>query len=84
MDGAGRKDRRRCYRCCDLGDRQAIGEEAEAAVLVAGTALVGLIFSMKVFDAESEEHAARIAKSMIGRALKRVPLRVIEVTEWNG
>ena len=60
------------------------GEAADAAVLVAGTGLVGLIFSMKVFDAESEEHAARIAKSMIGRALKRVPLRVIEVNEWNG
>ena len=24
MDSAGRKDRRRCYRCCDLGGRQAI------------------------------------------------------------
>jgi hypothetical protein len=34
---------------------------------------------MKVFDAETEEHASRIAKSVIGRALRDVPLSVIDV-----
>lgn len=63
-----------CSRC---------GEEMDAVMLVAGTALVGMVLSMKVFDAENEEHASRIAKSMIGRALRGVPLRVIEVVEWN-
>ncbi len=64
-----------CSRC---------NEEMAAVMLVAGTALVGMVLSMKVFDAETEEHASRIAKSMVGRALKGVPLRVIEVVEWNG
>ena len=50
-----------------------------SALLVAGTALVGLLLQMKVFRAESEEHAARIAKSVIGKALRDIPLAVIEV-----
>jgi len=58
--------------------------EADAVLLIANTALVGLVLSMRVFDAETTEHAERIAKSVVGRALKRVPLRVIEVEEWNG
>lgn len=47
--------------------------------LVASTALVALLFEIKIFNAESEEHAGRIAKSIVGRALGSVPLRVIEV-----
>ena len=39
---------------------------------------------MKVFNAESEEHAARIAKSTIGRALKNTPLDVVDVEEFEG
>ncbi|MCX8207919.1 MAG: DUF555 domain-containing protein [Methanothrix sp.] len=54
-------------------------EPLEGVLLVAGTALVGLIFEIKIFNAESEEHAGRIAKAMIGKALGSVPLRVIEV-----
>jgi hypothetical protein len=38
---------------------------------------------MKVFDAESEEHASRIAKSVIGRALRDVPLKVVDVEEFQ-
>ena len=57
------------------------GEPLDGAFLIAGTALVGLSFEMKVFDAENENHAARIAKSMIGRAMKSVPLSVIEAEE---
>lgn len=58
-------------------------ETLDAVMLVANTALVGMILSMKVFDAESTEHAERIAKSVIGRALRNVPLRVIEAVEWS-
>jgi uncharacterized protein (UPF0212 family) len=34
---------------------------------------------MKVFKAESEEHAERIAKSVVGASLRDIPLKVIEV-----
>jgi uncharacterized protein (UPF0212 family) len=39
------------------------------------------MLQMKVFRAESEEHATRIAKSVIGRALRDVPLKVLDVQE---
>ena len=39
---------------------------------------------MKVYDAESEEHAARIAKSTIGKALRTTPLNVVDVEEFEG
>ncbi|MBC7114559.1 MAG: uncharacterized protein PWR13_453 [Archaeoglobi archaeon] len=55
------------------------GERLEGVFLVAGRALVRLLFEMKVFDAESEEHASRIAKSVVGRFLSGVPLKVVEV-----
>lgn len=53
--------------------------ELNSALVVAKTALVGLLFEMKVFRAESPEHATRIARSVIGKALKDVPLLVKEV-----
>ena len=56
------------------------GEALTGVLLVAGTALVGMLFEIKVFNAESQEHAGRIAKSMIGRALGSVPLRIVEAT----
>jgi uncharacterized protein (UPF0212 family) len=34
-----------------------------------------------VFNADSEEHASRIAKSEVGGALRDVPLSVIEIVE---
>jgi len=49
--------------------------------VVANTALVGLVLQMKVFRAESGEHASRIAKSVVGKALRDVPLKVQEVQE---
>lgn len=55
--------------------------DLDTALVVANTALVGLVLQMKVFRAESEEHAARIAKSVIGKALRDVPLKVQEVQE---
>ena len=55
------------------------GESLKSAFMVAGMALVGLVFEMKVFNAQSEEHAARIAKYEIGKRLQRIPLEVVEV-----
>ncbi|MFB6112148.1 MAG: DUF555 domain-containing protein [Halobacteriaceae archaeon] len=59
----------------------ACGEPLDAAFLAASTALVGLVLEMTVFNADSEEHASRIAKSEVGGALRDVPLEVIEVQE---
>jgi uncharacterized protein (UPF0212 family) len=62
----------------------ACGEAFDSVFMAAGTALVGVLLEMKVYDAESEEHAARIAKSTIGKALKNTPLDVVEVEEFEG
>jgi uncharacterized protein (UPF0212 family) len=55
--------------------------ELNSGLLVANTALVGLLLEMKVFRADSQEHAIRIAKSVIGKALRDVPLKVQDVQE---
>ncbi|MCX6699067.1 MAG: DUF555 domain-containing protein [Methanomicrobiales archaeon] len=57
--------------------------ELNSAIVVADTALVGLLLDMKVFRAESSEHASRIAKSTIGKALRDIPLQVKDVQELN-
>jgi len=62
----------------------ACSEAFDSVFMAAGTALVGILLEMKVYDAESEEHAARIAKSTIGKALKSTPLDVVEVEEFEG
>ncbi|VTT87875.1 Uncharacterized protein MJ0068 [Halorubrum sp. DM2] len=59
----------------------ACGEPFDAAFLAANTALVGLLLEIDVFNADSEEHAERIAKSEVGGALRDVPLEVIDVFE---
>ena len=59
------------------------GEDLDGVFLVAGTALVGMIFEIKIFNAESEEHAGRIAKSMIGKALGSIPLRIVETEKLD-
>lgn len=56
-------------------------EELNNALMVANTALVGLTLDMKVFKAESREHAERIAKATIGKALREIPLQVLDVIE---
>ncbi len=56
-------------------------QDLSSAIVVADTALVGLVLEMKVFRAESAEHAGRIAKSVIGKALREVPLKVLDVVE---
>jgi len=42
-----------------------------------------MIFEIKIFNAESKEHAGRIAKSMVGKALGAVPLVVVEVEQLD-
>jgi len=59
----------------------ACEETLKSVFMAANTALVGLRLEMKVFNAENEEHASRIAKSVIGKALKNVPLKVVELRE---
>lgn len=61
----------------------ACGESLDGVFMVAGTALVGLLFEIRVYDAEGEEHAFRIAKSTIGKALGAVPLRLVEAEEME-
>jgi len=56
-------------------------EPLPGVFLVASTALVALLFEMKIFNAESEEHAGRIAKSSIGKALGAIPLNVLETVQ---
>lgn len=60
----------------------ACGEAFDSVFMAAGTALVGILLEMKVYEAESEEHSARIAKSTIGKTLRNVPLNVIDVEEF--
>jgi uncharacterized protein (UPF0212 family) len=62
----------------------ACAEPLDAAFLAANTALVGLVLELTVFNADSVEHAERIAKSEVGGALRDVPLEVIEVVEEGG
>ncbi|MFA7374479.1 MAG: DUF555 domain-containing protein [Methanothrix soehngenii] len=58
-------------------------EPLDGVFLVSNTALVALLFEIKIFNAESEEHAGRIAKSTVGKALGTIPLRVIEAEQIN-
>ncbi|GAB7120242.1 hypothetical protein JCM9743_27070 [Natrinema sp. JCM 9743] len=59
----------------------ACGEPFDSAFIAADTALVGLALEMEVFNADSEEHASRIAKSEVGGALRDVPLSVVDIVE---
>jgi len=59
----------------------ACGEPFDSAFVAADTALVGLVLEIEVFNAESTEHAQRIAKSDIGGALRDVPLKIVDTVE---
>jgi len=61
----------------------ACSEAFDSVFMAAGTALVGILLEMKVYEAESREHAARIAKSTIGKVLRNTPLDVVEVEEFG-
>jgi len=62
----------------------ACGEPFDSAFIAADTSLVGLLLEMDVFNAESVEHAQRIAKSDIGGALRDVPLKIVDTVELDG
>lgn len=57
------------------------GEPFDSAFVVANTGVVGLMLEMRVYNAESKEHAERIARKEIGKALREVPLKIVEVGE---
>jgi uncharacterized protein (UPF0212 family) len=54
-------------------------EGINSALVVARTGIVGLLLSMKVFNAGGNDHAERIAKSVIGRAIRDVPLATYSI-----
>jgi uncharacterized protein (UPF0212 family) len=70
----------------DIGGTQCpyCGEDFDSGYIAADTALIGLVLEMKVFNADSKQHAQRIAKSEIGGALRNVPLKVLETFELEG
>lgn len=59
----------------------ACAEPFDAGFIAAKTAMIGLAIEIVVFNAETLEHAERIAKSEVGGALNNVPLEVIETIE---
>ncbi len=61
----------------------ACGEPFDSAFLAAETAIVGLVLEMDVFNAESSEHAERIATGEIGRSLRNVPLSTVDTIELD-
>ena len=61
----------------------ACGEPFDSGFIAANTALVGLLLEIDIFNADSVEHASRIAKSEVGGALRDVPLSVIDVIETD-
>ena len=59
----------------------ACGEAFDSACMFAGTALVGLVFEINVYNVETEDHASKIAKQEVGEAIPDVPLEVVDVFE---
>jgi len=57
------------------------GAQFESAFVIGNVGLVGIYLTLKVFNAQSIEHAERIGKAVVGKALKRVPLKVFEIRE---
>jgi len=65
----------------DLIDCPACGEAFDSAMVYAGTALVGLVFEINVYNVETEDHAAKIAKQEVGEAVPDKKLEVMNVVE---
>jgi uncharacterized protein (UPF0212 family) len=57
------------------------GAHFESAFVVGNVGLVGMYLTLKVYNAQTVEHAVRIAKAVVGKALKKVPLKVYEIRE---
>ena len=60
------------------------GAHFESAFVIGNVGLVGIYLTIKVYNAQSIEHAERIAKAVVGKALKKVPLKVFEISELTG
>lgn len=68
----------------DTGTRTSpSGEVLEPAFIAADEALVALELEMTVFNVDREEHASRIARKEIGQRLQNIPLKVLEVREFE-
>ncbi|WP_048152392.1 DUF555 domain-containing protein [Palaeococcus ferrophilus] len=59
------------------------GNHFESAFVIGNVGLVGIYLTLRVFNAQSVEHAERIAKAVVGKALKKVPLKVFEIKELH-
>lgn len=59
----------------------ACGEPFDSACVFASTALVGLVFEIDIYNADSKDHARKIAKKEVGQAVSGVPLEVVDVVE---
>ncbi|MFB6236509.1 MAG: DUF555 domain-containing protein [Halopenitus sp.] len=68
----------------DTGTRTSpSGEELEPAFIAADEALVALELEMTVFNVDREEHASRVARKEIGQRLRNIPLKVLNVEEFD-
>jgi len=59
------------------------GAHFESAFVIGTIGLVGIYLTIKVYNAQTLEHAERIAKAVIGKALKKVPLKTYEIRELD-
>ncbi|OYR43322.1 MULTISPECIES: DUF555 domain-containing protein [unclassified Halorubrum] len=59
------------------------GEELPPAFVAADEALVALELRMDVFNVERAEHASRVARKEIGQRLRNIPLKVLDVEEFE-
>jgi len=64
-----------------LLDCPACGEPFDSACMFAGTALVGLVFEINVYNVDGPSHAEKIAKQEVGESLPDTPLEVADVFE---
>lgn len=58
----------------------ACGEPFDSVAVFGGTALVGLVFELTIYDADSEDHAKKIATKEVGESVD-VNLEVADVRE---
>lgn len=59
------------------------GAHFESAFVIGNVGLVGMYLTIKVYNAQTIEHAERIAKAVVGKALKKVPLKIYEIKELS-
>ena len=68
----------------ETGRRTSLsGEELEPAFIAADEALVALELEMTVFNVDRKKHASRIARKEIGQRLQNIPLKVLNVEEFD-